>query len=81
MHERVRFVSDVEDGELTVSELCERYGVSRKTGYKWLERFEEGGAEGLVERSRRPHHSPNATRRLVAEELEEVPSPSLCRRS
>ena len=72
MHERVRFVLDVERGELTVSELCERYGVSRKTGYKWLERFEEGGAEGLVERARRPHHSPNATRRLVAEGLEEL---------
>jgi putative transposase len=72
MHERVRFVWDVERGELTVSELCERYGVSRKTGYKWLGRFEEGGAGGLVERPRRPHHSPNATRRLVAEGLEEL---------
>jgi transposase InsO family protein len=72
MHERVRFVSDVERDELTVSELCERYGISRKTGYKWLERFEDNGAQGLVERSRRPLHTPNATRRLVVDGLEEL---------
>ncbi len=32
--------------------LCEEYGVSRKTGYKWLQRFVAGGPAGLVERSR-----------------------------
>jgi transposase InsO family protein len=69
MHERVRFVSDVARGEQGLSELCECYTVSRKTGYKWLERYEAEGPAGLVDRSRRPHHSPTATESRVAEAL------------
>lgn len=69
MHERVRFVSDVVRGELAVSALCERYQVSRKTGYKWLARFGTEGPAGLVDRSRRPHHSPTATPQRVLEAL------------
>jgi transposase InsO family protein len=41
-----------------LSQLCRRFGISRKTGYKWLQRYREGGENGLVDRSRRPHHSP-----------------------
>lgn len=41
--------------------LCRRFGVSRKTGYKWVERYRTGGAAALVDQSRRPRHSPNAT--------------------
>lgn len=41
-----------------ISRLCQRFGISRKTGYKWLKRYREGGESGLVDRSRRPHHSP-----------------------
>jgi len=40
------------------SELCTRYGVSRKTGYKWVDRYRREGAEGLQERSRRPLNQP-----------------------
>jgi transposase InsO family protein len=43
------------------SELCRRYGISRKTGYKWLAREAAAGADGLADRSRRPHHSPRLT--------------------
>ena len=39
-------------------ELCRRFGISPKTGYKWLNRYQSEGADGLQERSRRPHHSP-----------------------
>lgn len=39
-------------------ELFRRFGISPKTGYKWLKRFAESGREGLQERSRRPRHSP-----------------------
>jgi putative transposase len=56
MEERVRFVNDHRSGVFGRSELCGRYGTSRKTGYKWLHRFEEEGAAGLVDRSRAPHH-------------------------
>jgi len=40
------------------SELCREFGISRKTGYKWLERYRSAGGEGLRDRSRRPHTSP-----------------------
>lgn len=45
----------------SMSELCEAFGVSRKTGYKWWKRFEEGGLRGLEDRSRRWHEHPNCT--------------------
>lgn len=41
--------------------LCARFGISRKTGYKWLARFAEAGETGLDDRSRRPHASPTIT--------------------
>lgn len=41
--------------------LCRRYDISAPTGYKWLERYLAQGDEGLVEHSRRPHHSPRRT--------------------
>ncbi len=61
MDERVRFIGDVLRGEWTFASLCRHYGVSRKTGYKWLDRYEGEGASGLEERSRRPRSSPNET--------------------
>jgi hypothetical protein len=47
VQERIRFIRDHQSGMYEMTELCERYGISRKTGYKWLERFEEMGASGL----------------------------------
>jgi putative transposase len=54
MEERIGFVKDEMTGLYTMSELCERYGISRKTGYKWLTRFEAEGRAGLADRSRAP---------------------------
>lgn len=59
MTERMRFVTDWERDLYSMVELCERYGVSRKTGYKWLGRYEADGPDGLRERSRAPHHCPH----------------------
>ena len=39
-------------------ELCRRFKISGKTGYKWLRRYQQEGRQGLEDRSRRPHHSP-----------------------
>lgn len=39
----------------SMTELCQTYGVSRKTAYKWCRRFDEEGRAGLTDRSRRPH--------------------------
>lgn len=61
MDERVRFVLEVERDELPVAEICRFYGISRKTGYKWIARYRVEGLEGLRERSRRPLHCPHET--------------------
>ena len=45
VNERLSFISDCLAREWTMSELCREYGISRKTGYKWLERFRDGGIE------------------------------------
>jgi len=57
---RGEFVSLASQEGSNVSELCRRFGISRKTGYKWLGRAEVEGA-CLVDRSRRPFESPNRT--------------------
>jgi transposase InsO family protein len=66
MRERLHFVTDWDRGLYSVTELCGRYGISRKTGYKWLARFDEGGRLGLHDRSRAPHHCPHRIGRAVA---------------
>jgi putative transposase len=58
MDERVLFVADYVRELYDFTQLCARYGVSRKTGYKWVERYRHEGAEGLQERSRRPLSQP-----------------------
>jgi len=61
-----------------LSQLCRRFGISRKTGYKWLKRYREGGESALAERSRRPHRSPRRSsteiERTVIEAREKHPA-------
>ncbi len=59
VNRRTEFVLRVFENKLTFAELCHEYGISRKTGYKWKQRFMEQGLEGLTDQSRRPHESPN----------------------
>ena len=54
MDERICFIADCTSGLWTMTELCERHAISRKTGYKWLERYRLEGAAGLAERSCAP---------------------------
>jgi transposase InsO family protein len=61
MSQRREFVMFAQADEANISALCSRYGVSRKTGYKWLRRFAAHGEEGLQEHSRRPTHTTNKT--------------------
>jgi putative transposase len=58
MDQKVSFVAAVLADEQSMTELCESYGISRKTGYKWLWRYEQHGPEGLRELSRAPHRVP-----------------------
>ena len=59
--QRRRFIEDVRLGVFTFRDVCERYGVSRPTGYLWVERFEQEGLAGLTDRSHRTHGCPHAT--------------------
>jgi len=61
MSQRDEFVALAQNAPCNLSQLCRRFGVSRKTAYKWLERFRADGAAGLRDQSRRPQHAPRHT--------------------
>ena len=48
-----------------VTDLCREYGISRKTAYKYIHRFQAFGLDGLKDQSRRPHHLTNKTDALT----------------
>ena len=59
--QRTEFVTLAGQVDANVSELCRRFGISRKTGYKWLGRYERQGQAGLELLSSRPRHTPGRT--------------------
>jgi transposase InsO family protein len=61
MDERLQFISDYQRQLFTMTELCDRYGISRKTGYALVGRYDADGITGLMPRSSRPGRSPQAT--------------------
>jgi len=67
--ERLDFVKLASVEGANISEICRRFGVSRKTGYKWLLRWKKEGPDGLVDRSRRPSRSPSRTSEKVEEQV------------
>ena len=69
MEQRLEFVREYETELFTMTELAAQYGISRKTGYKWLAAYHATGVRGLGDRSRRPHHSPQATATELVEAL------------
>lgn len=60
MEERMKFMAIYLSGERSMSELCEAFGISRKTGYKWVKRYEEQGLKGLEALSRAAWSHPHA---------------------
>ena len=58
MSQRREFVEDAVRQLYPMRELCARYGISPRVGYKWLARYRECGLAGLEDQSRRPHRSP-----------------------
>lgn len=72
MDERVRFIAEVHESEETFMALCRRFGISRKTGYKWVERYEQFGPVGLQERSPVAHHFPHRTDAAIVTTLLEL---------
>jgi transposase InsO family protein len=69
VEQRYRFVVEASRGEVTITELCELYGISRKTGYKWLERFDAKGRVGLEDMPRTALNHPHAVDPLTLELL------------
>src|SRR5258705_11932640 len=62
---RAAFIREFLEDVDTMTELCERHGISRQTGYTWVARYDTEGIGGLQDRSRRPQRSPRATSQAV----------------
>lgn len=69
VEQRLAFIQDVLRRDMVKSELCRRYGISRPTGDKWIERFVEHGMDGLNDLHSGPHHHPNQVPDELAEML------------
>ena len=67
--ERTRFVLEYESGSFTMAELCRIYGIARKTGYLWIERYEVEGLAGLQDRRYGAGHHPNQTKSGIEEQI------------
>jgi putative transposase len=72
MDQKIQFIADDLRRTLSITELCARYGVSRQTGDKGIERSRTSGPPGLEDRSRTPCSRPNHTPQHVVEALLEV---------
>jgi transposase InsO family protein len=72
MQQRVFFITDYLRQTMSLSGLCAQYGVSRKTGYKWIERYRSTGLTGLTEPSCRPLRSPGKTPYRIEQSIIEL---------
>src|SRR5687768_10768834 len=66
---RQEFLALADQQGVSFSLLCHRFGISRKTGYKWRRRYREKGVTGLADRSRRPQHSPSRSELAIEEKV------------
>jgi putative transposase len=69
MHQRTLFIADHLRGTRSVTDLCAEYGISRKTAYKWIDRYIRRGPSGLEDRPRRPRVTPTATPAPIVDAL------------
>ena len=69
MNQKVQLIADYLKQNYTITQLSEIYGVSRNTIYKWIERYKQGGNEGLTDRISAPRRHPNATSLEIGREL------------
>jgi transposase InsO family protein len=72
LSQRLEFVVLATAEGANITQLCRRFGVSRKTGYKWCQRYRAGGVEAMSDRSRRPVESPSKTCGFVEEKVLEI---------
>jgi len=69
MDQKTQFIADYLKELFSFTELCERYGISRKTGYKWVDRYLRDGPAGLDDRKRAPHQIPHKTPQKIIDAL------------
>src|SRR4029450_8256127 len=69
MDQKLQLIADAKLGVFSVTDLADRYGLSRKTVYKWLGRYDDLGPEGLRDLPRTPHACPHQTPPEVVEAL------------
>lgn len=62
---KIQFVADLNKERFSITDLSQKYGISRPTVYKWLERYKQLGIEGLKEQSRSPKSSPHRTPKKI----------------
>src|SRR6202040_70555 len=70
--QRVEFVVAASRKQNSMSQLCAEFGISRPTGYHWLQRYRTSGIGGVQEKSRRPQHSPGRTATRLEERVVEL---------
>lgn len=72
------FIEDWARDSLSMSEVCRRHGISRKTAYKWVERYKNGGSKELADKSRRPINSPLRSSELIEQAVVKVRNEHPC---
>jgi transposase InsO family protein len=72
MDQRVQFIAEYQRDQFDLADLARRFGISRKTAYKWIDRYAADGPTGLLDRSRRPATCPHQTPPLIAAALLEL---------
>ncbi|MGI9075230.1 MAG: helix-turn-helix domain-containing protein [Bryobacteraceae bacterium] len=70
--ERLKFITESLSGEATLVDLSRRFGISRKTSYKWKNRYKVSGVAGLLDLNRRPHSSCNAVAESIRQSIIKV---------
>jgi len=70
--QRLDFIKEHIEAKLSFTELCESYDISRKTGYKWLERFLEKGEKGLKDLSKAPRSHPHELSKEMVQAILEI---------
>jgi len=69
MDQKIRLISDWKDRYLNITDLSKKYEVSRKTIYKWIDRYETEGIDGLKDQERIPNNHPNQTDKRIVNKL------------
>jgi len=72
MSQRQEFVELALQENTNIRALCREFGITPRTGYKWIKRYQEQGDVGLYDRSRRPHHSPHKSSAIIEEAVLKV---------